>query len=118
MAPAGWYDDPHDPAAYRWWDGLVWSRFTHDRAAAAPPGWYMNPEGSGATAWWDGTAWVEQIEVIDLRELGAELGQTVVLPVDVHHAPGWYADPRDVESWRWWDGASWTDHTRTTATLV
>ena len=23
--PAGWYDDPHDPAQLRYWDGVLWS---------------------------------------------------------------------------------------------
>ena len=23
--PAGWYDDPQDPAQLRYWDGVIWS---------------------------------------------------------------------------------------------
>jgi hypothetical protein len=23
-SPAGWYPDPQDPAAWRWWDGVAW----------------------------------------------------------------------------------------------
>ena len=23
--PSGWYEDPHDPSLYRYWDGVVWT---------------------------------------------------------------------------------------------
>ena len=28
VAPPGWYADPHDPTAWRWWDGRAWTMFT------------------------------------------------------------------------------------------
>ncbi len=128
MSVAGWYDDPLDPSALRWWDGAVWSGSTHPRAATAPvaPGWYERPETPGVHDWWDGSRWVDRDDVeitdletidldVDLRDipLDRHLGSPAV-PLVVHHAAGWYADPSDAYAWRWWDGAEWTAHTHTT----
>ena len=44
VAPAGWYDDPENPAMYRYWDGTVWTE--HRSPKAPPPG----PAGGGS-AW-------------------------------------------------------------------
>ena len=128
MTTAGWYDDPQDPLALRWWDGDGWSSSTHPRshALAVAPGWYERPERPGGPDWWDGSRWVDRedveitdlesidLDVIDIRDipLGRRLGPPVV-PHVVHHPAGWYADPRDVSAWRWWDGESWTEHTHT-----
>lgn len=128
MTAAGWYDDPTDPQALRWWDGSSWSGSTHPRAQAlgVAPGWYERPERPGVQDWWDGSAWVDRdaveitdlevldLDVIDIRDvpLDRHLGSPAV-PHAVHHAAGWYADPRDQQAWRWWDGATWTEHTHT-----
>jgi len=38
-APAGWYPDPADPSAWRWWDGGTWSHHTSSTSSSAqPPG--------------------------------------------------------------------------------
>ena len=34
--PAGWYDDPHDPAQQRYWDGVAWSGHLRPRQQAQP----------------------------------------------------------------------------------
>lgn len=34
-APAGWYPDPQNPAAQRYWDGVQWTQHTAPGAAAA-----------------------------------------------------------------------------------
>ncbi|MDA8311806.1 MAG: DUF2510 domain-containing protein [Actinomycetota bacterium] len=33
--PAGWYQDPHDPARVRWWDGTKWTE--HQQSLTSPP---------------------------------------------------------------------------------
>lgn len=133
MAQAGWYDDPTDPGAMRWWDGVAWSTSTQVRpepVVAVPAGWYERPGRPGVRDWWDGTAWVERdaVEITDLEQidldvdlrdipLDRELGSPRV-PHVVHHAAGWYADPLAEADWRWWDGESWTPFTRSTTALV
>ncbi|MEO8261141.1 MAG: DUF2510 domain-containing protein [Pseudolysinimonas sp.] len=32
-APAGWYDDPSDVSAYRWWSGADWTTYTSPKPA-------------------------------------------------------------------------------------
>lgn len=36
-APAGWYPDPHDPAALRWFDGTQWTAHTAPNAQSPGP---------------------------------------------------------------------------------
>lgn len=33
--PAGWYEDPHDPAKVRWWDGTQWTGHAGGKPAQA-----------------------------------------------------------------------------------
>ncbi len=35
--PAGWYADPADPTAWRWWDGSAWTTFTSAPAQPRKP---------------------------------------------------------------------------------
>ena len=35
--PAGWYTDPAGAAAYRYWDGTVWTQWTHPPAPGSAP---------------------------------------------------------------------------------
>lgn len=35
--PAAWYDDPEDPAQYRYWDGSEWTEHRAPKHAPAPP---------------------------------------------------------------------------------
>jgi uncharacterized RDD family membrane protein YckC len=58
--PAGWYDDPQDPASQRYWDGGFWT--DHRRPRQAPP--YQaqgfgyrplvpsTPDGVALSGWW------------------------------------------------------------------
>jgi len=34
--PAGWYDDPHDAGALRWWSGVGWTEYTAPRQPPQP----------------------------------------------------------------------------------
>jgi len=45
--PAGWYTDPEDRTAQRWWDGSEWSehRQRGRPSTPAPVGWRSTPEG-------------------------------------------------------------------------
>jgi hypothetical protein len=42
MADAGWYPDPENPAALRWFDGIQWTE--HRQAAPAPQPQYQQPQ--------------------------------------------------------------------------
>jgi hypothetical protein len=57
----GWYADPHDPNAERWWDGSAWSEHVRPvvPAPAVPAGWYDDPHVAGQLRYWDGVAWTE-----------------------------------------------------------
>jgi uncharacterized Tic20 family protein len=39
----GWYDDPHDPGAQRWWDGVRWSEHTQRKGGG--PAFVGGPAG-------------------------------------------------------------------------
>jgi uncharacterized Tic20 family protein len=44
QAAPGWYADPHDAAAQRWWDGNAWTDHVQ-RTPAAPAAAAMAPQG-------------------------------------------------------------------------
>ncbi|GLK18980.1 G5 domain-containing protein [Herbiconiux flava] len=57
--PAGWYPDPQNPAAQRWWDGARWTQFTSAWAqapgaptASTPPLQPVAPQPAGARRSW------------------------------------------------------------------
>lgn len=41
--PAGWYADPHDPGAHRYWDGSQWSEWTDRNYSSKALGGKENP---------------------------------------------------------------------------
>jgi hypothetical protein len=76
LRQGGWYPDPFDAAAERWWDGTKWTQTVRgapqsdaalatgqgDAAVTAPPrgmapGWY--PWRGEVWRWWDGREWGE-----------------------------------------------------------
>lgn len=133
MTAAGWYDDPTDSRALRWWDGGAWTTSTHPRAetVSAPAGWYERPGRPGSLDWWDGAHWVDRdaVEIVDLEQIDLDVVDIRDIPLDralgspvvphvVHHPAGWYADPLSLADWRWWDGETWSPYTRSTAALV
>ncbi len=52
----GWYPDPSNPEAARYWDGESWTENTAPLRAA---GWYRDPDSSGKR-YWDGHRWAER----------------------------------------------------------
>lgn len=77
--PSGWYDDPEDPAQYRYWDGTQWTEHRAPRttgsAAAAPS------DGSGAVG--EGWTllrrnWVAML-IVNLVTLAAYIVAAVVI---------------------------------------
>lgn len=52
--PAGWYDDPQDPAALRYWDGVEWTRHTSpkQRPGLEQAGGGQQQEGQHAQGGW------------------------------------------------------------------
>ena len=86
--PAGWYDDPADPGARRFWDGDEWT--------------VLVAGGDSAT-----TAAISDPG----RDPSAEPE-----PRPQHPPSGWYADPADPGRRRYWDGAAWTSRVITRAT--
>jgi hypothetical protein len=45
--PPGWYPDPHNPSAQRYWDGTQWTENLAPAAGHAPP---KQPQNGKATA--------------------------------------------------------------------
>jgi hypothetical protein len=53
VTPAGWYEDPADPARVRWWNGVAWTEHTNPKpeleAAVPAPAEATTASGTGAT---------------------------------------------------------------------
>jgi hypothetical protein len=53
VTPAGWYEDPADPARVRWWNGVAWTEHTNAKpgleAAVAAPVEETTASGAGVT---------------------------------------------------------------------
>lgn len=105
---AGWYTDPQDPNAQRWWNGSQWT--SHSRSAEIP---------------WDSTGLEGQPPTTFLA-VDAPLVTIASAPADtamlspaepyspdqtLHIPPGWYPDPTGLPAQRWWDGMEWSDRT-------
>jgi hypothetical protein len=103
LPPAGWHDDPDDPASVRYWDGARW---TNHREPKQPPppkrlppaGWHDDPDDPASVRYWDGARWTNHREPKQ--------------PPPPKRLPpaGWHDDPDDPASVRYWDGAQWTNH--------
>lgn len=50
-APSGWYPDPANAGAERWWDGWQWSRNTRAREGAPPPPPISQPSPASGPAY-------------------------------------------------------------------
>ena len=48
LPPAGWYDDPAEPGAQRYWDGTAWTTEVRSPAVAAAP---VSPTGGWDLGW-------------------------------------------------------------------
>jgi Protein of unknown function (DUF2510) len=95
----GWYSNPDNPAAFRYWDG---KKFTGDLRARDPskpivtipkePGWHPDPENTQYERHWDGAKFT-----------GAPRAAAAnALP------EGWYLDPTNPANKRFWSGTEWT----------
>jgi uncharacterized RDD family membrane protein YckC len=62
--PAGWYPDPEQAGAQRYWEGQAWTDQRRPIPAPIPPtipaGWYPDPEQAEGQRYWDGQAWTDQ----------------------------------------------------------
>lgn len=54
QAPAGWYDDPHQPGRMRYFDGEVWTNHFHEPGKLPDIGTWLNTTFSGLFAYWPG----------------------------------------------------------------
>jgi hypothetical protein len=64
VAGPGWYADPSDPAAVRWWDGRQWT--AKGVVGQSPPGapgngWFPDPSTRYQLRWWDGQQWTAHV---------------------------------------------------------
>ena len=80
MSNPGWYDDPHDASAHRWWDGLAWTHHTRGKVQSVPPGWYEPVTRPGELWWWNGSEWTEEnldygtvVDLTDARSLAQSM---------------------------------------------
>src|SRR4051794_1251980 len=136
-APApGYYADPLDPSAERWWDGSAWTETV--RSAASAPGTEIpTVERDAALVEADGVPSVEpdpvpaaesvvvpllepdraeQASAEQVHAQPTELAQPMGLPQPTDIAasavpPGFYPDPYGQAPLRWWDGQQWTTQT-------
>ena len=53
-APAGWYDDPHQPGRMRYFDGETWSNHFHEPGKLPDVGTWLNTTFSALAAHWQG----------------------------------------------------------------
>lgn len=77
--PSGWYDDPEDPAQYRYWDGTQWTEHRAPRTTGSSSG----SSSAGSAAINDGWSllrrnWVAMV-VISLITLVAYVAAAVVI---------------------------------------
>ncbi len=114
---AGWYPDPDDPTAERWWNGSQWT--SHSRQAVLLSG-DAGLEGESPRAW--STADAPLATLMDVAPAQTSTAYTSTFsgydmtrqpspPAPLFIQPGWYPDPSGVPAQRWWDGAAWSEHT-------
>src|SRR3954468_1435705 len=117
---AGWYPDPEEPTAERWWNGSQWT--SHHRpseflsgdaglegqapqawsAADAPLATLMDVPATGTTTGtWAGTATGAATSTTTFS--GYDLARQPTPPAPLYIQPGWYPDPSGVPAQRWWD---------------
>ena len=68
LPPQGWYPDPANSDAQRFWDGSQW---TDQSRALQPADWYTDPADIAGQRFWDGNAWTEQTRPAPLTGPGA-----------------------------------------------
>lgn len=62
--PPGWYQDPDDPKAERYWTGTEWQDDEQYDDAEIEPGWYSDPDEDPDSPtllrWFDGEEWTDR----------------------------------------------------------
>lgn len=86
----GWYPDPHDPNAERWWDGSAWSEHVRPvvPAPAVPAGWYDDPHVAGQLRYWDGIGWTDHTAPQHVPS-PSPTSFDPARPIDTPAAPSW-----------------------------
>lgn len=54
QAPAGWYDDPHQPGRMRYFDGETWTNHFHEQGKLPDIGTWLNTTFSALASYWPG----------------------------------------------------------------
>jgi serine/threonine-protein kinase len=110
--PPGWYRDPSDPAAARYWDGTALSE---ERRAAPPRDGQVTSAGRTSAPATFAAAGAAAPSSAGASSATATLTGVAPDPAPASSPPGWYPDPSSPAIARFWDGLRWTDETRPAA---
>jgi hypothetical protein len=119
QVPAGWFPDPTNEAAERYWDGGRWTEEIRSSTPTAtvqtqapqrqqvPAGWFPDPKNEAEERYWDGERWSEQVRG------GLVVTSAQTPPTTSEQIPaGWFPDPKNEAEERYWDGERWSEQVR------
>lgn len=113
----GWYLDPDDAHAERWWDGMAWTSFVRPAPEVVGPD--AAETAATASAAPSSDASLADGPLPDAPQPQDPPGsdppgsdpQASDPASEPGAPPGWYADPWGGAGQRWYDGAAWTGST-------